>query len=81
MLTGESFVCTPGVWTSVILKLLKLPVKNYDIKVTFNGMTSLLSLIEIYEWVQKFIGGGGNMHTHEGDLIRIDYFSLGWTVS
>jgi hypothetical protein len=45
MLTGESFVPTPGVWTSAILKLLKLPVKNYDIKVTFNGMTSLLSLI------------------------------------
>jgi hypothetical protein len=32
-------------------------IKNYGIKVTFNGMTSLLNFIKIYQLVQKLMGG------------------------
>jgi hypothetical protein len=32
-------------------------IKNYVIEVAFNGMTSLLSFIEIYQLVQELIGG------------------------
>jgi hypothetical protein len=33
-------------------------LKKYGIEVTFNGMTSLLNFIKIYQLVQKLLGGG-----------------------
>jgi hypothetical protein len=32
-------------------------ITNYDIKVIFNGMTSLLNFIEIYQFIQKLMEG------------------------
>jgi hypothetical protein len=32
-------------------------IKNDDIKVTFNAMTTLLNFIKLYQLVQKLIGG------------------------
>jgi hypothetical protein len=38
-------------------------IKKYGVEVTFNGMTSLLNLIKIYQLVQKLLGGGGHRRT------------------
>jgi hypothetical protein len=44
-------------------------IKNYGVEVTFNGMTSLLNFIKIYQLVQKFMG---SRHTRQdGDLISL----------
>jgi hypothetical protein len=32
-------------------------IKKYSVEVTFNGMTSLLNYIKIYQFVQKLLGG------------------------
>jgi hypothetical protein len=31
-------------------------IKKYGVEVTFNGMTSLLNFIKIYQFVQKLLG-------------------------
>jgi hypothetical protein len=49
-------------------------IKNYGIKVTFNGMTSLLNSISLP------IGSkvdGGQTHRQDGDLISPHFFPLG----
>jgi hypothetical protein len=33
-------------------------IKEYGVEVIFNGMTSLLNFIKIYQLVQKLLGGG-----------------------
>jgi len=38
-------------------------IKNYGVEVTFNGMTSLLNFIKIYQLVQKLIGGQTDTQT------------------
>jgi hypothetical protein len=47
-------------------------IKNYGIKVTFNGMTSLLNFIKIYQLVQKLMGG--QTRSKDGDLISLHFF-------
>jgi hypothetical protein len=53
-------------------------IKKYGVEVTFNGMTSMLNLIKIYQLVQKLLGGG---HTdrQDGDLISLTFlFKESW---
>jgi hypothetical protein len=38
-------------------------IKKYGVKVTFNGMTSLLNFIKIFQLVQKLLGVGGHRQT------------------
>jgi hypothetical protein len=45
-------------------------IKNYSTEVIFNGMTSLLNFIKIYQLVQKLIG---QTHRQEGDLISLQF--------
>jgi hypothetical protein len=42
----------------------------YGVEVTFNGMTSLLNFIIIYQLVQKLLGG---THRQTDDLINITF--------
>jgi len=60
-LTGTSFAPTskvrPPFWNGC-----SYGIKNYGVEVIFNGMTSLLNFIKIYQLVQKLIGGGGQTH-------------------
>jgi hypothetical protein len=57
-------------------KLKGYGIKNYGVEVTFNGMTSLLNFIKIYQLVQKLLGG---THTDRrtnrltGGLITLTY--------
>jgi hypothetical protein len=46
-------------------------IKKYGVKVTFNGMTSLLNFISIYQLVQKLMGG--QTHRQDGDLISLHF--------
>jgi hypothetical protein len=46
-------------------------IKKYGIKVTFNGMTSSLNFIKIYQLVQKLLGGHTDRQT--GDLISLTF--------
>jgi hypothetical protein len=57
------FCITSEVWTSAILEWLRLQHKNYGVEVTFNGMTTVLNFIKIFQFVQKVIGGGGAEQT------------------
>jgi hypothetical protein len=57
-LTGASFASTSEVWTFAILEGWRYGIKKYGVEVTFNGITSLLNFIKIYQLVQKLLGGG-----------------------
>jgi hypothetical protein len=51
-------------------------IKKYGVEVTFNGMTSLLNFIKIYQLVQKLLGGGatdGQTDRQTGDLISLTF--------
>jgi hypothetical protein len=41
-------------------------IKKYDVEVTFKGITSLPNFIEIYQFVQKLLGG----HT-DGQTVKL----------
>jgi hypothetical protein len=56
-LNGASFASTSEVSTSTILEWLKIRDYKVGIEVTFNGMTSPLNFIKIYQLVQKLLGG------------------------
>jgi hypothetical protein len=45
-------------------------IKKYGVEVTFNGMTSLLNFIKIYQLVQKLLGG---THRQTADLISLTF--------
>jgi hypothetical protein len=49
-------------------------IKKYGVEVTFNGMTSLLNFIKIYQFVQKLLGGT-HKHTDRqaGDLKSLTF--------
>jgi hypothetical protein len=50
--------------------MVEAMIKNYSVKVTFNGITSLLNLIKIYQFIQKWKrGGDGETHTQEGQPV------------
>jgi hypothetical protein len=46
-------------------------INKYGVKVTFNGMTSLLNFIKIYQLVQKLLGG--HIDRQSGDLISLTF--------
>jgi hypothetical protein len=48
-------------------------IRKYGIKVTFNGMTSLLNFIKIYQLVQKLLGGDTQTDRQTGDLISLTF--------
>jgi hypothetical protein len=45
-------------------------IKKYGVEVTFNGMTSLLNFIKIYQLVQKLLGGTDRQ---TGDLTSLTF--------
>jgi hypothetical protein len=49
-------------------------IKKYDVEVIFNGMTSLLNFIKIYQLVQKLLGGDTQTDRQDGDLISLTSF-------
>jgi hypothetical protein len=67
-LTGASFASTPEVWKSVILEWVRL-WEYYGVVVTFNGMTSLLNFMRIYNSVQKFTCGGNTDEQRHTNVI------------
>jgi hypothetical protein len=50
-------------------------IKEYGVEVTFNGMTSLLNFIKIYQLVQKLLWGHTDRRTDRqtGDLISLTF--------
>jgi hypothetical protein len=69
-LISASFASTSEVLTSAILELLKIGIKKYSIiEVTFNGTTSLLNFIKIYQLVQKVLG----RDRQTGDLTSLTF--------
>jgi hypothetical protein len=52
-------------------------LKKYSFEVTFNGMTSLLNFIKIYQLVQKLLGGDTQTDIRTdrqtGDLINLTF--------
>jgi hypothetical protein len=55
-------------------------IKKFGVEVTFNGMTSLLNFIKIYQLVQTLLGGGGTdrqtgrqIDGQIGDLISLTF--------
>jgi hypothetical protein len=46
-------------------------IKNYGMKASFSGITSLLNFIKIYQLGQKLIRGE---HRQDGDLISLHFF-------
>jgi hypothetical protein len=58
LLSDTRFAFTSEVWTSAFWNGWIYSIKNYGVEVTFNGMTSLLNLIKLYQLVQKFMGWG-----------------------
>jgi hypothetical protein len=54
-------------------------LKKYGVEVIFNGMTSLLNFIKIFQLVQKLLGGDiqtdGQTDTQTGDLICLTFLS------
>jgi hypothetical protein len=56
----------------------KYGIKKYGVEVTFNGMTSLLNFIKVYQLVQKLLGGDtqtedGRTDRQTGDLINLTF--------
>jgi hypothetical protein len=49
-------------------------IKKYGIEVIFNGMTSLLNFIKIYQLVQKLLGG--TQTGRQTDRLVISFASL-----
>jgi hypothetical protein len=49
-------------------------IKNFGIEVTFNGITSVLNFIKIFQLVQRLMEGGGGQ-THRM-VISFTYISL-----
>jgi hypothetical protein len=50
-------------------------IKNYGVEVTFNGITSVLNFIQIYQLAQKLIGER-ETHRQDDDLLSL-HFSFG----
>jgi hypothetical protein len=49
-------------------------MKKYGFEVTFNGMTSLLNFIKIYQLVQKLFGGTHRQTDRQtGELISLNF--------
>jgi hypothetical protein len=46
---------------------------KYGIEITFNGITSLLNVIKIYQLVQKLLGGDTHTHRQTGDLTSLTF--------
>jgi hypothetical protein len=72
-LTGASFASTSEVWTSAILEGWRYGIKKYGVEVTFNGMTSLLNFIQIYQLVQKLLAGDTQTDRQTGALISLTF--------
>jgi len=71
-LSSASLVRTLVVWRSAILERLQLLNYNYGTEDIFSGMASLLKSIQIYQLVQKLIGGTGrHADTQDCDLISL----------
>jgi hypothetical protein len=55
---------------------LRYGIKKYGVDVTFNGMTSLLNFIKIYQLVQKLLGATHRQTDRQtGDLISLTFLS------
>jgi hypothetical protein len=67
-LTGENVASTSKVQTSDILEWFKLRDKNYGVEVIFNGITSLLNFIQMYD--------RGNRYRREGDFVSLLFSPL-----
>jgi hypothetical protein len=49
-------------------------IKKYGVEVIFNGMTSLLNFIKIYQFVNKLLGGTHKQTDRQtGDLISLTF--------
>jgi hypothetical protein len=52
----------------------KYGIRKYRVEVTFNGMTSLLNFIKIYQLVQKLLGGTHRQTDRQtGDLVSLTF--------
>jgi hypothetical protein len=56
MLPSPGFVSNSEICTSTIENGLNYEIKNYGVEAIFNGTTSLLNSMKIYQLVQTLLG-------------------------